>query len=62
MVGIRKHVSQVLGWPAAQLRSIGEQVARRLDASNQAARARYAKARAEHAAEVSEVSPPSGEG
>jgi hypothetical protein len=59
MVGIRRQVSQLLGWPAAQLRWIGEQVASRLEASNQAARARLARARAENAAKVSEMSPAS---
>ena len=59
MAGVRRQVSRLLGWPAAELRSIGEQVASRLEASDQAARARLARARAENAAKVSEMSPPS---
>jgi hypothetical protein len=57
MVGIRKQLSQLLGWPSAQLRSIGEQVAVRLEASTQAARDRCARARDENAAKVIEVPP-----
>jgi hypothetical protein len=59
MGAIQKHVSQALGWPAAQLQWLREQVAERIDASNQAARERYARARAENAAKVVEVSPAS---
>jgi hypothetical protein len=59
MVGIRKQVSQLLGWPSEQLRSIRKQVAERLAASIQAVRAKYVRARAENATKVVEVSPPS---
>jgi hypothetical protein len=59
MAGIQRQVSQLLGWPAAQLRWIGEQVASRLEVSNQATRARHARARAENAAKVSEMPPTS---
>jgi hypothetical protein len=62
MVGIRKQVSQMLGWPGAQVRWVRDQVAERLDASSQAARDRYARAREENAARGVEVSAPSTSG
>jgi hypothetical protein len=62
MVAIRKQVSQMLVWPAAQVRWVRDQVAERLDASTRAARARYARAREQNAARVVDVSPPSTSG
>lgn len=62
MEGLRARVSHVLGWPAAQLRRVAEQVAGKLQASSEAERARFAKARAENAGKVIEVSPPSSRG
>jgi hypothetical protein len=62
MGGIRARISHVLGWPAAELRSIADQVAVRLETSRAAARAKLAKARAENAGKVIEVSPPSSRG
>jgi hypothetical protein len=59
MEGIRGRLTHALGWPAAQLRGLAEQVAARLEVSREAARARFAKARAENAGKVIEVSPPS---
>lgn len=62
MEGIRGRLTHALGWPAAQLRWVAEQVAARLDASSEAAKARFVKARAENAGKVIEVSPPSSRG
>jgi hypothetical protein len=62
MEGLRGRLAHVLGWPAAQLRRVAGEVAGRLEASRQAARAKYAKARAENAGKVIEVSPPSSKG
>ena len=62
MEGLRARLSHVLGWPAAELRAIADQVAGRLEASRAAARAKLAKARAENAGKVIEVSPPSSRG
>jgi hypothetical protein len=59
MEGIRGRLTHALGWPAAQLRGLAEQVAARLEVSSEAARARFAKARAENAGKVIEGSPPS---
>lgn len=62
MGAIREAVSRALGWPAAQVRRVAGQVSERLEASRQAARSRYARARAENATKVIEVSPPSSRG
>ena len=62
MEGMRKKLAHALGWPAAQVRWIAEQVAGRLDASREAARAKYVEARAENAGKTIEVSPPSSRG
>jgi hypothetical protein len=62
MGGMRERLAHALGWPAAQVRWVAEQVAGRLEASREAAQAKYAKARAENAGKVIEVSPPSSRG
>jgi len=62
MGGIRGRLAHVLGWPAAQLRWVAGQVEGRLEASREAAKAKYVKARAENAGKVIEVSPPSSRG
>jgi hypothetical protein len=62
MAGIRDRLTHALGWPAAQLRGLAEQVEGRLEASRAAAKAKYEKARAENAGKVIEVSPPSSRG
>ncbi|HEY8041239.1 MAG TPA: hypothetical protein VIF15_15640 [Polyangiaceae bacterium] len=62
MGAIREQISSVLGWPLRQVRWIADQVADRVDASGKAARERYARARAENATKVIEVSPPSSRG
>jgi hypothetical protein len=62
MEGLRARLSHVLGWPAAQLRRVVGEVTGRLEASSDAERARFAKARAENAGKVIEVSPPSSRG
>lgn len=59
MGGIRERVSEVIRWPATQVWRVAEQVSERLEASRQAARERLARARAENATKVIEVSPPS---
>jgi hypothetical protein len=59
MGGFRARIAGVLGWPGARLRQIADEVAERVDASRQATKARFAKARAENAAKVIEVAPPS---
>jgi hypothetical protein len=59
MAGFRARIAWALGWPGAQLRRIADEVAERVDASRQATRAKLAKARAENAGKVIEVSPPS---
>jgi len=59
MGGFRARIAGVLGWPGAQLRKIADEVAERVDATRQATKARFAKARAENAGKVIEVSPPS---
>jgi len=62
MEGLRGRLTHALGWPAAQLRRLAEQVEGRLEASRAAAKAKYVKARAENAGKVIEVSPPSSRG
>jgi len=62
MEGLRARLSRVIGWPAAQLRWVAEQVEGRLETSRAAERAKLAKARAENAGKVIEVSPPSSRG
>ena len=62
MGGVQKAVWRVVSWPATQLRRVSDQVSERLQASDQAARARFARARAENAKKVIEVSPPSSRG
>ena len=46
-MGVRARLLRVLGWPTAQLRRIADEVGGRLEATEDAARAKYAKARAE---------------
>ena len=59
MGAIREAVSRVVGWPVAKVRRVAEQVSERLEATREAERARLARARAENATKVIEVSPPS---
>jgi hypothetical protein len=60
--GLRERVARLVGWPAAQVRWVAEQVKKRLEASNQVARARYARARTRNTARSIEGGPPSSRG